>query len=249
MHWLKYGAGVATALALGGSAMAADLPVKARPAPPPVPYVSWTGCYFGGQAGGVWTNSDVTFTDLHTGLGTENLGFNNNSWIAGGNIGCQYQFTGNWLLGIEGTWSATDLGRTDTSVFNPAATRHLGVDQIATVEGKLGYAWDRVLFYGVGGYAAARVNLSVDDPTIPATFNATDWRSGVTAGLGIDYMPWQNIVLGIRGDWYQFDADRNGLDSAGLVDNFSGHVDAWAVTGRIDFLFNWWQPPAVSARY
>ena len=38
------------ALNTGGSASAADMPVKARPAPPPAVY-SWTGCYGGGFVG------------------------------------------------------------------------------------------------------------------------------------------------------------------------------------------------------
>ena len=44
---------------VAGPAAAADLAVKARPVPPPV-YFSWTGCYFGGNVGGVWVNKEVT---------------------------------------------------------------------------------------------------------------------------------------------------------------------------------------------
>ena len=43
-------------------AVAADLPVKARPAPPPIMTVyNWSGCYIGGNAGGKWasTSDDV----------------------------------------------------------------------------------------------------------------------------------------------------------------------------------------------
>ena len=40
------------ALSAGGSAVAADMPVKARPAPPPV--YSWSGCYGGGFVGYGW---------------------------------------------------------------------------------------------------------------------------------------------------------------------------------------------------
>src|SRR5215204_1965072 len=44
------------ALNAGGSALAADMPVKARPAPPPAVY-SWTGCYGGGFVGYGWGES------------------------------------------------------------------------------------------------------------------------------------------------------------------------------------------------
>src|SRR5262249_60071547 len=46
------------ALALGtGVASAADMPVKAPPAPLPPPF-SWTGCYIGGNVGGAWGHHD-----------------------------------------------------------------------------------------------------------------------------------------------------------------------------------------------
>jgi len=84
MQWLKYAAGVATALALGGSAMAADLPGRAGPMPvSAVPYLNWTGCYFGGQAGGAWSHANDTFVDGHAAIGTESLGFTGSGWIAG----------------------------------------------------------------------------------------------------------------------------------------------------------------------
>jgi len=41
-----------TVASAGGSAFAADMPVKARPAPPPV--YTWTGCYLGANAGGIF---------------------------------------------------------------------------------------------------------------------------------------------------------------------------------------------------
>jgi len=43
------------------SASAADLPVKARIAPLP-PVFSWTGCYFGVNAGGVWGSASDNWT-------------------------------------------------------------------------------------------------------------------------------------------------------------------------------------------
>jgi outer membrane immunogenic protein len=47
------------ALALTGSANAADMPVKAPvyKAPPPVPAYNWTGFYIGGYGGGAWGGS------------------------------------------------------------------------------------------------------------------------------------------------------------------------------------------------
>jgi outer membrane immunogenic protein len=43
-------------------ALAADLsrPVYTKAPPPPPPVFSWTGCYVGGNIGGVWAHKDWT---------------------------------------------------------------------------------------------------------------------------------------------------------------------------------------------
>ena len=47
--------------ALLNTANAADLPVKA-PLLAPAPVYNWTGCYIGGNGGGVWTDKNYTWT-------------------------------------------------------------------------------------------------------------------------------------------------------------------------------------------
>jgi len=44
-------AGAAFSFAASGLAFAADMPVKAPPAPPPTPVYNWTGWYVGVNAG------------------------------------------------------------------------------------------------------------------------------------------------------------------------------------------------------
>jgi opacity protein-like surface antigen len=86
------------------AASAADLSVKARPAPPPLPPpFSWTGFYIGGNLGGAWVHSNVT--DRLFGLSFNN-GNNRGVFIGGGQTGFNYQFT-NFVVGVEGDfdWS------------------------------------------------------------------------------------------------------------------------------------------------
>ena len=62
--------GVALSALVAGPAMAADLPVRAPIAyksAPVITYYSWTGCYIGGNVGGVWIKKDET---LATPFGT-----------------------------------------------------------------------------------------------------------------------------------------------------------------------------------
>jgi len=72
-------------------ASAADLPRKA-PAyiPPPPPPVTWTGCYIGGNIGGAFGDASVNFP------GGE-VSSNGSGFAGGGQIGCDYQFSGGWL--------------------------------------------------------------------------------------------------------------------------------------------------------
>src|SRR5262245_44289970 len=94
------------ALNAGGSALAADLRVKARPLPPPPPVYSWTGCYIGVNGGyGIAKRhrndlsilsggGDPTFIFIPTQVLGADGGF------GGGQIGCNYQ-TGTVVWGVE----------------------------------------------------------------------------------------------------------------------------------------------------
>src|SRR5262245_16001267 len=91
-------------------ALAADLPRKA-PAPVPAPAVyNWTGWYAGLNAGGAWGTSDVSLSASGTQFTAADiaiLGANASpsldfsGFTGGGQIGYNWQFNYNWLLGIE----------------------------------------------------------------------------------------------------------------------------------------------------
>ena len=96
------------------TASAADLrqPVYTK-APPPAPVLySWTGFYVGLNAGGKWvTNSNDTITAGGTAFTLG--GSNDSSWIAGGQVGYNWQAPGSpWVFGVEGDIDAQDFKRT-----------------------------------------------------------------------------------------------------------------------------------------
>lgn len=241
--------GVAGPALASGWACAAELPVKAPPAPPPPPAINWTGCYIGGHLGGAWSRTSSTYDDGRT--PAEGFDYDESSWIGGGQVGCQYEFVQSWVIGIEGTWSGLNLDGTDTSAIIPTSTRRFHANQIGTVVGKLGWTWDRWMLYGVGGYAAAKIDMTGIEPAFGATWDNDQWRNGATAGLGLEYMPWNNVVLGVEGDWYRFSDSGSGIDDTGIVNSWSGHTNVFAITGRISYLFNFFGPQseAVSTRY
>jgi outer membrane immunogenic protein len=105
--------GIALSALVAGPAMAADLAVKAPiyKAPPPVPvYFSWTGCYIGGHIGGLWARKEWTGRDAAFGapIGTNFGSHDADSWLGGVQAGCDYQFAGGFVIGIQGDYAWTD---------------------------------------------------------------------------------------------------------------------------------------------
>jgi outer membrane immunogenic protein len=242
--------GAIATVAISSTAFAADLPARtytnAAPVVAPIAY-SWSGCYVGGQAGGAWSRSHHTL-DNGAGL-VEAFGYNPSSFIGGGQVGCQYQFPGNFVLGAEGTWSWVDLKQTDVSVLAPPRTRFLGIDQIATATVKLGYAWDRWMVYGKGGFADARIDTFAINPVTTVSADVNRWQSGWTVGGGIEYMIVQNFILGAEFNYYNFKYDRAGvLATDGTIGSyFNTKAEVYSVMARASWLFNWGGP--VVARY
>ena len=113
----KFGWALAAAASIAafGPAIAADLPVKARPVV--VPVYSWTGCYIGFSAGGKGVGINETVNTTAIGIfpaAALDLGRREaETWLAGGQAGCNYQ-AGNWVFGVEvdghaQRWSQTDM--------------------------------------------------------------------------------------------------------------------------------------------
>jgi outer membrane immunogenic protein len=167
----------AVALGVGGSAYAADLHAPVLKAPPmPAPVFSWTGCHVGGHVGWGWgkTHIDQSHTNVPNFSTSSNSTFHNaaastgldsSGAIFGGQVGCDYQFSGNWVIGIGASFSATDINGTasdkamdnalEAEVSNNDNTLKVKNDWLATVTGRLGYAgWlPDTLVYVRGGAA------------------------------------------------------------------------------------------------
>jgi opacity protein-like surface antigen len=142
--------------------IAAVMPTKAVKAPRVlIGPTNWTGFYAGGFAGAAGGRTDIGFVGDG---GTK-------PWVAGGiggiTAGYNYQFSSNWVVGVEGdigaanvkggrtAGTATGLNPVGVSVaFGPAFfTAQDKTNWMGTVTGRLGYSWGRTLFYAKGGAA------------------------------------------------------------------------------------------------
>src|SRR5580704_9269845 len=185
------------AIAIAGSAFAADLPYRGPPPVylPPPPIFTWTGIYVGGQVGYAWGTDPIDVVDTVFG---DRAFFNDkpNGVIGGAHAGYDLQFPGwNWfsssgvVIGLEGTVDGTSVSQTQLVGAFPPFFQGL-VEPKATVQGslraRLGLAWDRVLIYATGG--AAFADFTVDYNTLPlgGIDQITSTRSGWTVGGGLE---------------------------------------------------------------
>src|SRR6266496_6512485 len=107
----------------------------------PVLLFSWTGCYIGGHIGGGLARKAVAAPELAPGISFTG---NTIGFLGGGQVGCNYQFAPNLVIGIEGDGSAADIkGDATTTVLGITGTAHAKTDWIASLTGRLGWAWDR----------------------------------------------------------------------------------------------------------
>src|SRR5262245_56351179 len=129
--------GVTAAVAMATPAVAADLPVKAPPLA--VAGYSWTGCYVGVAGGFKWARARDT--DVPTGLVVADT-FSPRGGIVGGTVGCNYQPSSTWVLGVEGDWSWLSVRGDTVDLFAPATFRVEVKEQwLATLRGRAGITY------------------------------------------------------------------------------------------------------------
>ena len=123
------------------------------------PVFTWTGCYIGGNAGGLWATKNWNVDTTGVAQSTTDL----TGGVAGGQIGCNYQVS-TWVFGIQGDYDwANASGSSTDAVFAPAVDQSK-IKALASVTGRAGYAWDRFLGYVKGGGAWVNDSYSVSSP-------------------------------------------------------------------------------------
>jgi outer membrane immunogenic protein len=171
---------------------------------------TWTGFYVGAH-GGVATGDTSGRTDLG-GLGTVDTDYDMSGGIWGGHIGYNYQ-RGLTVVGIEGTWSSLDL-QGDTScavavilVLNCSRS----TDWVATIVGRLGYAMDRAMVYGLAGVAWGEVET---DSGLGGLLRVTgsETHVGWVVGAGLEYAVTPNILARVEYNHIDLGSERVDLD-------------------------------------
>lgn len=202
---------------------------------------NWTGFYIGANAG--WLSNDFNGTfPLAPGF-LFNPGRADQA-IGGFYGGYQFQ-NGNWVIGVEtgfdlplgnnyASGSGSGLAGTDCA-YGGTALCEARLDKIFRAGARLGWAFDRWLVYGTGGYARAQIQARENVPGSGISDQADSYGDGWYGGGGVDFAVLTNLFLGIEYRHYDFGTVRVGSAAGGSGNPTLRDISATAdsVMGRL----------------
>ena len=250
----------AGAIALAGSAFAADLPSRAPPPVyiPPAPIFTWTGFYVGAQIGYAWGTSNTNVTD---GFGDfVSFSTQNSGVIGGGHVGYNLQYN-QFVIGLEGDVDGTSLNKTISGtpfiegLGAVPVTVTAKADILGSIRGRVGYAWDRVLIYATGGVPFAGLEGTLYGP-FGGQVSASTTRIGWTVGGGLEYAITNNWSIRAEYRYAQFGHSSFAVDNAfafpglaalGVIANRTTNLNRVEV--GVSYKFDTAAPAPVVAKY
>jgi len=245
----------AMAALISAPALAADLPVKAGP--PPLPAWSWTGCYFGGQAGGAFGYDMITDVGTLAGVPFSAGGVPGGTvpirpygWFGGGQVGCNYELPAHYVIGIEG--DGGELGLTSNTILQPGTTTNtrIGINSgaLGDVTGRMGLAVGQMLIYVKIGWAFydGRPAISSLAPGFAGTSNVGTFN-GYTVGGGFEFHLMGNWTAKLEYLHYGFENLNFNVLAAGGPFPFQELLRMDTIRLGVNYKFDWGGP--VVARY
>jgi outer membrane immunogenic protein len=201
-------AGTALGTLAAGSAMAADIAVKAPYYKAPPAAFSWTGIYVGIDGAYGWAPSSGTLTTTAAnpgGAGVTPYSFSSTGPSIGGYIGGNYQI--NWVVvGVEGDWqySGNNMSGNSGAIGAAPFLVTTQVKDYGSIRGRLGIAgsgdlFGRAMLYGTAGWAWGSFATSYAVDGLAPFANNSINSSGWTAGFGLEVALTDNLIM--RGEY------------------------------------------------
>ena len=206
---------VAMAALGSASALAADLPQRPAYKAAPVmmaPAPTWTGCYVGGNIGGAFGDASVTGPNGGT-VSTNGSGF-----AGGGQVGCDYQFSGGWVIGFRDMFDGTSNKKSGTFATAPLANDVVNFNNqwFDTLTARLGYAvvpnW-LLYFQGGAAWGHTSTNVTLNGLQIGQTSNT---KTGWTVGGGAEWMFAPHWSAFLEGNYMDFGSNSGNVTVPGV---------------------------------
>jgi outer membrane immunogenic protein len=227
---------VAVAALGSASALAADLPQRpVYKAPVMVaPTLTWTGCYIGGNIGGAFGDASASSTG-----GT--VSGDGSGFAGGGQVGCDYQFSGGWVIGLRDMFDGTSNKKSGTfasSAFGGApAVANFNNQWFDTLTGRLGYAvmpnW-LLYFQGGAAWGHTSTNVTVGGVQFGQTSNT---RTGWTIGGGAEWMFAPHWSAFLEGNYMDFGSTNGSVITGGVVYPVSAKATETTVLVGVNYRF------------
>ena len=214
-HLLSLFVTCAIALVLAGSVLAGPEPAtgKEMVAPAPAPECDWTGFYLGINGGFFWARSvTIDVGDPADGFqetrGTS-VELQDTGVIGGGQIGYDWQFN-RFVLGVEAGAGGLDFDQSDFQYGGNDNFAHAKYDAYARFTGRVGWTWNKLLFYGEGGVGWVNIlneAADLDGHSFDRSSYSShrDFEFSWIAGGGIEWMWNCNWSLKAQYDYYGID--------------------------------------------
>ena len=244
---------VGAAAGVSRQATGSRTPAPVTPTPPPesasaapTAFSSWTGVYVGGDFGGNFASTSIASATP----GWLSRSLNASGVMGGAYLGYNYQISRNFVLGLEGDFQGKS---SSTSFYSRAFDVTPSVEQnwTASLNGRLGVAFDRALFYAIGGAAWGQGSATVAPGIVlfPATLtpiSKTANLSGWDVGGGVEYALTPHWVGRLEYRYYDFGSFN--LTNVGRYQPL--RVETSANTFRIGLAYLFGNPaPTVVAKY
>ena len=197
---------------------------------------NWTGFYIGGHIGGAFSDDNN--------LGGLTTGNNNNARFLGGlQLGADYQFAANWVIGADAQYSW--LGGNKNGIVFPGGFVYTNNQRVlGSLTGRLGYTWGPGLLYMKGGYGFSDNNESLVNGAVPVAFAFNNGHSnGYTVGAGFEYLFTRSWSGKVEYQYYNF--GNTGFTVPTALASFGNfRTDDHTVKMGLNYRFNWGAPVA-----
>jgi outer membrane immunogenic protein len=222
-------------------------PAVVAPVPVAAPTVfSWTGFYVGGDFGGSFASTSIASATP----GWASRSLNPAGVMGGAYAGYNYQVSPNFVLGLEGDFQGN---HSSANFYYPTfdVTPNVQQNWVASLNGRLGIAYDRALFYAIGGAAWGQGTVTVTPgillfppnlPPVSRTANLSGWDVGAGAEYAFD----PRWVGRLEYRYYNFGA----FNASNVGAYLPLHVQTSINTVRVGFAYLFGAPaPVVVTKY